>query len=78
MKDCCEDLYNIETQEPAAVYMCGFIETQEPAAVYMFGFYSVWRGNYLGGKLVNTKAVGKVKVTGEMVKGGGDMVVDWI
>ena len=30
------------------------------------------------GKLKNGKAVGKVEVTVEMVKGGGNKVVDWI
>ena len=30
------------------------------------------------GKLKNGKAAGKNEVTGEMVKGGGDMVVDFI
>ena len=30
------------------------------------------------GKLKNGKAAGRDEVTGEMVKGGGDTVVDWI
>ena len=30
------------------------------------------------GNLKNGKAAGKDVVTGEMVKGGSDMVVDWI
>ena len=30
------------------------------------------------GKLKNGKAVGKDETTGEMIKGGGDRVVDWI
>ena len=30
------------------------------------------------GKLKNGKSTGKDEVTGEMVKGGGDMVVEWI
>ena len=30
------------------------------------------------GKLKNGKAAVKVEVTGEMIKGGGDRVVDWI
>ena len=29
-------------------------------------------------KLNNGKAAGKDEVTGEMIKGGGDRVVDWI
>ena len=30
------------------------------------------------GKLKKGKATGKDDVTGDMVKGGGDMVVDWV
>ena len=30
-----------------------------------------------GGKLKNGKASGKDEVNGEMVKGGGDVVMDW-
>ena len=30
------------------------------------------------GKLKNGEAAGKNEVTGEMIKGGGDKVVDWI
>ena len=30
------------------------------------------------GKLTNGKAADKDEDTGEMVKGGGDMVVDWV
>ena len=30
------------------------------------------------GKLKNRNAAGKNEVTGDMVKGGGNMVVDWI
>ena len=57
----------------------------------MCGFYGIQRGNYYGkeptgraqvevsvGKLKNGKAAGKDEITGEMIKGGGDRVVDWI
>ena len=57
----------------------------------MCGFEGVRRGNYFGGepirrmevevrvgKLKNGKAAGEDEVTGEMIKGGGDRVVDWI
>ena len=57
----------------------------------MCGFDGFQRGNYFGGepirrpevevrvgKLKNGKAVGKDEVTGEIIKSGGDMVVDWI
>ena len=72
-----EDLYNIDTQEQVAVHICGFNVVQ--------------RGNYFRrdpirrmevevrvGKFKNGKAAGKDEVTGEMIKGGGDKVVDWI
>ena len=54
-------------------------------------FDTVQRGNYFReeqirrnkeemrvGKLKNGNSEGKVEVTGEMIKGGCDMVVDWI
>ena len=68
-KEYFEELYNIDTEEQVAVYMCGFDGIQ--------------RGNYfLGkpieraevgvrvGKLKNGKAASKDKITGEMIKGG--------
>ena len=76
-KDYFKDLYNKDTQEQVAVHM--------------FGLNNVQRGNYFGGELIkrteckvrvgkleNEKAAGKDEVIGEMEKGGGDMVVDWI
>ena len=72
-----EDLYNIDTQEEVAVDMCGFD--------------GIRRGNYIGGeptgrvevemrvgRLKIGKAAGKDEITGEMIKCGGDRVVDWI
>ena len=57
----------------------------------MCGYDEVRRGNYFGGepmrksefkervkKLKNGKAAGKDGVTEEMVKGAGNVVVDWI
>ena len=57
----------------------------------MCGFDGIQRGNYFGGqpigrtelearvgKLKNGKAAGKGEVTGEIVKGGGELVVDQI
>ena len=76
-KDYFEDLYNLVTQEEVAVHM--------------YGFGGIRRGNYFGGepigrvkvdvrvgKLKNGKAVGKDVITGEMTKGRGDRIVDWI
>ena len=57
----------------------------------MCGFDGVQRSNYFSrelnwrtevevrvGKLKKGKAAGKVEVTGEMIKGEGNRVVDWI
>ena len=57
----------------------------------MFGFDGVRRSDHLGGeqirrtevevrvgKLKNGMAVGKDEVTEDIIKGGDDMVVDWI
>ena len=57
----------------------------------MCGFDGIWRGYYFGGepigraeaevrvgKLRNGKVTGKVEITGEMIRGEGDRVVDWI
>ena len=73
-----EGLYNIDTQEQVAVHMCGFD--------------GIRRGNYFRGKPTgraevevrvgklkkNGKAAIKDETTGEMIKGGGDRMVDWI
>ena len=74
-KEYFENLYNINTQEKVAVNMCDFD--------------GIWRGNYFSrgpigraevevrvGKLNYGKAVGKDEITGEMIKGGGDRVVE--
>ena len=57
----------------------------------MCGFDGVRRGNYFGGepirrteveervgKLKNGKTAGEDEVTGKIIKGGGNRVVDWI
>ena len=56
----------------------------------MCGFDGIWRGNYFVGepirrsevevrvgKLRNGMAAGQDEITGEMIKDGGDRVVDW-
>ena len=75
-KEYFEDVCNVNTQKEVAVHMCGFDKFK--------------RGNYIRepigraevevrvGKLKNGKAVGKDKITGEIIKGGGDRVADWI
>ena len=76
-KEYFKDLYNIDTQKQVSVHMCGFD--------------GIRRGNYcLGepigraefevrtGNLKNGKVAGKDAITGEMIKGGNDRVVDWI
>ena len=75
-KEYFEDLYNIDTQE----------QVQSTC-----GFDGIQRGNYFGGepigradvevrvgKLKNGKVAVKDDITGEMIKGRGDRVVDWI
>ena len=57
----------------------------------MYGFGGIWRGNYFRGepigraevevrvaKLKNRKAAGKDEIIGEMIRGGGDMITDWV
>ena len=76
-KEYFEDLYNIDTHKEVTVHTCGFDGIQ--------------RGNYFRreplrrsevevrvGKLKNRKDAGKDEITGEMIKGGGDRVVEWI
>ena len=41
----------------------------------MAGFHRVRRRGKIGEK--NGEVIGMDEVTGEMIKGGGDMVVDW-
>ena len=60
-------------------------DTQEKVAVHMYGFDGIWRGNYFRrepiGRTEVKVRVGKLKngkATGEMIKGGGGRVVDWI
>ena len=69
-----KDLYNVDTQEQVGVHMCGYD--------------GVRRGNYFEGepirkteveeKVKSGKAASKDEVTEEMVKGGSDVVVNWI
>ena len=74
-RDKFEDLYNIGTHEQVAVYICGLDWIR--------------RGNYFGGELTgraevevkvgnlnNGKTAGKDEITGEIIKGGGDRVMD--
>ena len=56
---------------------------QEQVAVYMYGLDGVQKGDYFVGKQSRTtevevtgKAACKDEITGEMIKGGGEMVVD--
>ena len=71
------NLYNIKIREHISVHMCDFD--------------GVLRGNYFRGEpikrigvkvrmgeLKNGKPSGKDKVTGKMIKGGGEMMVEWI
>ena len=52
----------------------------------MFGFYGIWRGDCFGGGEVGVKMVrlrserptGGDKITGGVIGGGDDRVVDWM
>ena len=60
-------MYNIDTQEQVAVYMCDFDR--------------IWRGNCFTGEPIGRAEVdvtGKDEITVEMIKGGGDRVFNWI
>ena len=76
-KDYFEDLCNIDNQDHVAVHMCGYDGIQR--ANY-FGGEPIGRAEVevRVGKLKNGKAAGKDEITGEIIKGGGDRVVDWI
>ena len=63
------------------------IDTKEQVAFHMFVFDGIRRGNYFGGEPIGRAEVemkigklknGKDEIIGEMIKGGGDWVVDWI
>ena len=74
-KEYFEDLYSIVTQEEVAVHMCSFDGIRKDIC---------FRGQPIGrvevevrvGKLNIVKAAGRDEITGEMIKGGGDRVVD--
>ena len=76
-KEYFQDIYNIDNQEQVAVHMCRFHGNQ---INNYFGGEPIRRTEVevRVGKLKNGKAAGKDEVTGEMIKGGGDRVVDWI
>ena len=71
-----KDIYNVDIQEEVRAHICGYDRVQI--------------GNYFEEpirkieveervkKLKNGKAAGKYEVIEEMVKVGGDMMVDWI
>ena len=63
-KEYFEDLYNMDIGEQVAIHMCVFDQVQ--------------RGKYFGGEqIMRTEVEARVRKL-EMIKGGGDMVVDWI
>ena len=74
-KEYFEDLYNIDTQGEAAVQMC---------ALRGFGGVTTLEESQLEEvevrvrKIKNGEVAGKDKITGEIINGGGDRVVDWI
>ena len=70
-------MYNINTQEAVAVHMCGFDGIRR---------HNYFEGEPIGraevevrvGKLKDGKTAGNDEITGEMIKGGGDRVVDYV
>ena len=76
-KDCFEDLYNIDTQEQIPVNICGFggIQRSKHFGIEPIGKIKV---KVRVRTLKNRKVAGKDEVTGEMIIGGGDMVVSGI
>ena len=75
-KEYFEDLYNIDTQEQVAVHMCGFDGIQR---CNYFGEKPIGRAEVevRVGKLKNGKDAGGDEITGKMIKGRGERVVDW-
>ena len=74
-KEYFEDLYNIVTQEQVVVHMCGYKGIQRGK---YFGGEAIGRAEVGVGvrKLKNGKAMCKDEITREMIKGGGDRVVE--
>ena len=72
-----ENLYYIDTQEQVAVHVCGFDGVQRGS---YFGGETIRKteGEVRVGKLKRGKAEGKDEVTGEMIKGGSDRMMNWI
>ena len=68
-------MYNIDTQEKVSVHICGFDGIRRDD---YFGGEPIGRAEVevRVGKLKNGKATGKDEITEEMIKRGGDMVVD--
>ena len=62
-----KDLYNVDTREEVGFHMCGYDLVRRKTEV-----------EERVKKLKKGKAAGKDEVTEEMVKCGGDVVVDWI
>ena len=76
-KEYFEDLCNIDTQEQLVVHICCFDGIR---GCNYFGREPIGKAEVevRVRKLKNGKAAGGDEITGEMIKGGGDRVVDWI
>ena len=75
-KEYFEDLFSIETQEQVAVHMCGIDGTRRDN---YFEWEPIERAEteMRVRKLKNGKAAGKYGITGEIINGISDRVVDW-
>src|SRR5678816_1952508 len=72
-----ENLYNIGSNEEVIMTVCGFDGTRRNR---YFGDEVISKEEEMGRvrKLKNGKSAGIDEITGEMIKNGGKMVIDWI
>src|SRR5678815_774823 len=72
-----ENLHNIGSNEEVIVNVCGFDGARRNR---YFGDEVISKEEVIGRvrKLKNGKSAGIDEITGEMIKNGGEMVIDWI
>src|SRR5678815_3272518 len=71
-----ENLYNINSNEEVIVNVCGFDGTRRKR---YFGDEVISMEEVMGRvRKLNGKPAGIDEITGEMIKNGGEMVIDWI
>ena len=72
-----ENLHNINSNDEVLVNVCGFDGTRRNR---YFGDEVISKEEVMGRvrKLKNGKSAGIDEITGEMIKNGGEMAIDWI